>query len=94
MTKAQLVDKLSLESDIGTKAAATRTIDFIIATIKEELIAGNTVDISGLGKFSARLQKGSTGKVPGTNDTYVTQDKMIPKFKAAVPFKDAIAKGK
>jgi len=94
MTKAQLVDALSLQADIGTKAAATRTIEFVIATIKTELIAGNSVDISGLGKFEAKLQKGKTGTIPGTTKQYTTSDKMIPKFKAAAAFKTAIAEGK
>jgi len=92
MTKAQLVDALSLQADIGTKAAATRTIEFVIATIKTELIAGNSVDISGLGKFEAKLQKGKTGTAMGK--AYTTSDKMVPKFRASNAFKTAIAEGK
>lgn len=92
MTKAQLIDDLSLEADIGTKAAAARTVEFIIAKIKETVKAGESAEISGLGKFYPFMQKGKNGKVPGTNKEYSTQDKMVPKFKAAKGFKDLVAK--
>ena len=94
MTKLTLVDLLSLESDIGTKAAASRTVEFIIKTIKDEVAKGNTVDLSGLGSFVPALQKGKSGKVPGTDTEYSTEDKMVPKFRAGKQFKDAVAAGK
>ena len=40
------------------------------------------------------LLKGKSGKVPGTDKTYTTQDKMVPKFKAGKGLKDRVAAGK
>ena len=94
MTKADLIDALALQADIGSKMAASRTMEFLIETIKSELVKGNTVDIFGLGKFKTVLQKGKSGKVPGTDKTYTTQDKMVPKFGAAKALKDVVAAGK
>ena len=38
--------------------------------------------------------KGKTGKVPGTNKTYTTSDKMVPKFKAGKNLKERVEAGK
>lgn len=48
----------------------------------------------GFGSFGASLQKGKSGKVPGTDKTYTTKDKMVPKFKAGKGLKDRVAAGK
>jgi len=40
------------------------------------------------------LVKKEDGKVPGTDKTYTTQDKMVPKFKAGKGLKDRVAAGK
>lgn len=91
ISKKELTSRLALSEDLGTDASASRVLTLLIDTIKSELQAGNSVQISGLGKFSPALQKGKTGTVPGTTKSYTTQDKMVPKFKFAAPFKDAIA---
>ena len=48
----------------------------------------------GFGSFSSSLQKGKSGTVPGTDKSYTTQDKMVPKFKAGKGLKDRVAAGK
>jgi len=91
MTKQELVEELALLEDFESKAAASRALELVINTIKEQVSKGNEVNVSGLGKFFPQLQKGKSGVVPGTDKTYTTQDKMVPKFKAATSFKDVVA---
>ena len=52
------------------------------------------VSLVGFGSFNAALQKGKSGKVPGTDKMYTTEDKMVPKFKAGKGLKDRVAEGK
>ena len=91
MNKKEFEKQLSLSTDIGTDAAAGRIVALAIDIITKELVAGGTVDLSGLGKFSTALQAGKSGKVPGTNKAYVTQDKMVPKFRASAQLKREVA---
>ena len=57
------------------------------------LEAKDSVSIAGFGIFEVVLQKGKTGKVPGTTQTYTTNDKFVPKFRAAKVLKDRVAAG-
>jgi len=90
MNKAQFIEELSLLNDFESKAAAARAVELAIDIITKQVASGNEVVISGLGKFYPQKQAGKTGKVPGTDKTYTTQDKMVPKFKAAQAFKSAV----
>lgn len=91
MNKKELVEEMSLLSDIESAAAASRILEFVIDKVKTEVKAGNEVNISGLGKFISVLQKGKSGKVPGTGASYTSADKVVPKFKASAQFKALIA---
>jgi len=51
------------------------------------------LSLVGFGSFDVTLQKGKSGIVPGTDQTYTTQDKMVPKFKAGKGLKDRVAAG-
>ena len=85
ISKKQIVKELALNADIGTDAAASRTIETLITIIKREVAAGNSVDISGLGKFSSVER---SGLVPNTTKQYTS---IVPKFKASADFKRAVA---
>jgi len=91
MNKQQFIEELSLLEDFESKAAAARAVELAIDIITKQVASGNEVVISGLGKFYPHKQTGKSGKVPGTDRTYTTQDKMVPKFKAAKAFKDTVA---
>jgi len=95
MTKKELIERISESNDIveGTKAGASRVLALIIDTITEEVSKGNSVDISGLGKFYPHNQAEKTGTIPGTDKTYISPAKVVPKFKAAKAFKDAVNVG-
>ena len=94
MTKKELINTLSNEFSFLNKSQTTSVVENVFKVIKQTVASGETVDIFGFGKFVPTLQKGKTGKVPGTDKTYTTQSRNVPKFKSAKAFKDAVAKGK
>ncbi len=93
MNKAQFVELVQKNGDYKTKADAENAIKAFTESVAEALIAKEDVSLVGFGSFVATLQKGKSGKVPGTDKTYTTQDKMVPKFKAGKGLKDRIAAG-
>jgi DNA-binding protein HU-beta len=94
MNKAQFVELVQKNGDYKTKVEAENAIKAFTDAVTEALVAKEDVTLVGFGSFAAALQKGKSGKVPGTSKTYSTKDKMVPKFKAGKSLKDAVASGK
>jgi DNA-binding protein HU-beta len=94
MNKAQFVELVQKSGNYKTKAEAETAINAFTDAVTEALVAKEDVTLVGFGGFAASLQKGKSGKVPGTDKTYTTQDKMVPKFKPGKSLKDRVAAGK
>ncbi len=94
MNKAQFVELVQKNGDYKTKVEAENAIKAFTEAVTEALVAKDDVSLVGFGGFSAALQKGKSGTVPGTTKTYTTQDKMVPKFKPGKSLKDRVAAGK
>jgi len=94
MNKAQFVELVQTSGNYKTKVEAEAAIKAFTEAVTVALVKGEEVSLVGFGSFGASLQKGKSGKVPGTNNTYTTQDKMVPKFKAGKGLKDRILAGK
>ena len=90
LTKAQLIEKLSFSTDLAnsSKAEAGRIVDMIIDIVKTELQAGNSVDISGLCKFTIRKQAERSGTVNGID--YVSKAKNVVRIKPSKPLSDSV----
>lgn len=94
MNKAQFVELVQKNGNYKTKVEAETAIKAFTDAVTEALVAKEDVSLVGFGSFCAALQKGKSGKVPGTDKTYATADKMVPKFKAGKGLKDSVAAGK
>jgi DNA-binding protein HU-beta len=94
MNKAKFVELVQSCGDYKTKAEAEKAIKAFTEAITEALVKKEDVSLVGFGSFTTVLQKGKTGKVPGTNKTYTTSDKMVPKFKAGKNLKERVEAGK
>ncbi len=94
MTKAQFVELVQSTGDYATKTEAEKAIKAFTGAVTEALTKKEDVSLVGFGSFVATLQKGKSGKVPGTDKTYKTKDKMVPKFKAGKGLKDSVEKAK
>lgn len=90
MNKNQFVDLVKEQGNYKTKVEAETAIKAFTDAITEALAKHEDVSLLGFGSFSAVLQKGKTGKVPGTDRTYTTEDKMVPKFKAGKGLKETL----
>jgi DNA-binding protein HU-beta len=93
MNKAQFVELVQESGNYKTKIEAEAAIKAFTDAITTALVKKEDVSLVSFGSFFAALQKGKSGKVPGTEQTYTTQDKMVPKFKAGKGLKDRVAAG-
>lgn len=94
MNKAQFVELVQKNGGYKTKVEAEAAIKAFTDAVTEALVAKEEVSLVGFGSFAASMQKGKSGKVPGTTKTYKTADKMVPKFKPGKSLKDSIAAAK
>ena len=94
MNKAQFIELVQKHGEFKTKIEADNAINAFTEAVTEALIAKESVTLVGFGSFEASLLKGKTGKVPGKDTTYTTEDKMVPKFKAGKTLKDRVAAAK
>ncbi|ABB43785.1 Histone-like DNA-binding protein [Sulfurimonas denitrificans DSM 1251] len=94
MNKAQFVELVQASGNYKTKVEAEAAIKAFTEAVASALVKKEDVSLVGFGSFGASLQKGKSGKVPGTDKTYTTKDKMVPKFKAGKGLKDRVAAGK
>ncbi|MBW6487873.1 HU family DNA-binding protein [Sulfurimonas sp.] len=94
MNKAQFVELVQASGKYKTKVEAEAAIRAFTDAVASALVNKEDVSLVGFGSFGASLQKGKSGKVPGTDKSYSTKDKMVPKFKAGKGLKDRVAAGK
>lgn len=94
MNKADFIEVVKKVGDYETKKEAEKAISAFADAVKSVLLKKDTVELVGFGKFETAVQKAKTGKVPGSDKTYKTADKMVPKFKPGKALKDEVAKMK
>ena len=76
MKKSQFIELVQECGSYSTKVEAEKAIKAFIDAVAEALVKKEDVSLIGFGSFTTALQKGKTGKVPGTDKTYTTQDKI------------------
>ncbi|STQ86934.1 HU family DNA-binding protein [Helicobacter muridarum] len=92
MNKSEFIATIKEIGGYKEKKEAERALDSFVKAVESALKANDTVELVGFGKFENALQKGKEGKVPGSDRTYKTDDKWVPKFKPGKALKDEIAK--
>ena len=90
MTKNELVKEISKKTNI-TQKDVNLVLASLVNTIYSSIESGDTVDITGLIKFSRSKLNGRKGKIPGTDIEYETKDKFIPKARISSKFKGYIS---
>ncbi|CBG39995.1 HU family DNA-binding protein [Helicobacter mustelae] len=92
MNKAQFVDLVKEAGAYATKKDAEVAIDAFVKAVENALTKKESVELVGFGKFETVLQKGKEGKVPGSDKSYKTADRFVPKFKPGKGLKDLVSK--
>ena len=88
MTKAGFVKLVQekfgeLKGENVTAADAENVIAAFTEATMDVMMAGDSISIPKYGKFHPAFRNGKTGKVPGTDKTYTSAAKFVPKVSFA-----------
>ena len=79
-----------LEYEDLTKKRATELVDTLLELIKANLERGETVLISGFGKFQMKFKWARKGRNPQTGDPIILKSRRIVTFQYAKKLRDKI----
>lgn len=87
--KKDLAEKLADEFEL-TKKKAGEEVQFLLDTVLEELEKGNSVDLSGFGKFVVKVKAAHEGINPATKTKINIAAKKAVAFKPAKALKEKV----
>jgi len=90
MTKAELIEQVSLKVTGLTKRQTEIIINAILEGIKDTLARGDKIEIRGFGSFRLRNRRMREGRNPKTGTTVQVPAKRVPFFKAGKELKDLV----
>ncbi len=80
LTKADLIRRLN-KSEMLNKVEAAKAIDLLLEIIKRKLESGESVTVSGFGKFSVVDKKARRGRNPRTGEDLILEARRVVRFK-------------
>ncbi len=89
LTKARLVDIIAELLSI-TKREAMNCIDTLIKTMKNTLESGESLKITGFGKFEVRQKRDRRGRNPWNGEELTVSTRKVVTFKPSPLLKGAI----
>lgn len=89
MTKAEFVDQVAAEADLG-KGEATQAVDAFLKVVTETLSRGGDINFTGFGKFSVADRGARQGVNPQTGERINIAASRVPRFSAGSSLKNAV----
>jgi integration host factor subunit alpha len=81
LTKANLVQAVYKNHPSLTKSQAADSVENFIALVKDSLIKGEDLLLSGFGKFNVKDKKPRRGRNPQTGDELILDARRVVTFK-------------
>ncbi len=89
MNKSDLVEALSEGEDL-TRTKAEEIVNVVFAEMTSALVAGERVEIRGLGSFKVKSYDGYKGRNPKTGKQIKVKPKRLPFFKCGKELKERV----
>ena len=89
MTKQEFIQKVATKSGLSARDAG-KAVDAFMETVTETLKAGDSVNFTGFGKFSASARAARQGVNPRTGERVQIAATTVPKFSAGSQLKAAL----
>jgi len=89
MNKSDLVEALSEDEDL-TKTKAEEVVNLFFGEMTNALVAGDRVEIRGLGSFKVKSYDGYKGRNPKTGKQIKVKPKKLPVFKCGKELKERV----
>ena len=91
MTKAGIAEKISTRLQIP-KRESLELLESVLSTLKATLDSGETIKITGFGRFEVKQKKARKGRNPQTGETITIAARKIMSFKPSESLKTRINK--
>ena len=91
MTKADLVDLIFGKVGLS-KIESQNIIELIFDTVKQTLVEGESVKVSGFGTFNVKKKNARRGRNPKTGQELQITPRRVITFRASNHFKDLVEK--
>ncbi len=89
LTKAELIDSVYEKVGFSKKEAAD-LVELVFESIKEDLCKGESIKISGFGKFRVRAKKARMGRNPQTGQSMEISARKVLTFTPSRILRDGI----
>ena len=89
MTKSDLVDSVAAKAGM-TKKDSARAVDAVFDTIKEQLKAGDKVQLVGFGSFEVKQREARVGRNRKTMDEIRIPARRVPVFRPGKELKESV----
>ena len=89
MTKQEFIQKVASKSGLSTRDAG-KAVEAFMDSVTETLKAGDSVNFTGFGKFSASDRAARQGVNPRTGERVQIPATTVPKFSAGSQLKAAL----
>ncbi|WP_327074467.1 HU family DNA-binding protein [Kitasatospora purpeofusca] len=89
VNKQQLINRLAPQ--LGGRRAAALALDAVLDTIVRAVVAGDTVSVTGFGRFEASDRATRLARNPQTGERVQVPAYRAPAFRAGERFKDLVA---
>ena len=89
MTKSEIIESLSEQTGL-TKKECVSAVESTFEIIKDELEKGNSVKVSGFGKWTVNSKRARNGRNPQTGDRMTIDARKVVTFKPSLVLKDTL----
>ena len=89
MTKADLVDEVSRETELSRKDSEV-IVEALFESVVKALKKSDKLEVRGFGSFRIRKRKARQGRNPKTGEKVDVPEKKVPYFKPSKELKDLI----
>lgn len=89
MTKKDLANVVAEKTGL-TKKDSHEAVNAVFEAITESLQKGEEIQLIGFGTFSSVKKEAKPCRNPHTGETMMSEEKMVPKFKAGAGLKKAV----
>ena len=89
MNKSDLIEALSMSEDL-TRTKAEEVVNLVFSEMTNALVAGDRVEIRGLGSFKVKNYGGYRGRNPKTGKQIKVKPKKLPFFKCGKDLKERV----
>ena len=89
LTKFQIVEEIRTSANL-TKKQSSETVETLLKIMKETLISGEDVLISGFGKFCIKEKSERRGRNPATGEDMMLDARKVVTFKCSGKLRERV----